>query len=422
MGPSNYRVDNENALISRLAKINHSLALSAHQDNPSWGGWVWSKVAGKTMPLEKIQKTLMDNETLLNQPSRPVYLQLQALSAKILTTYDNSKQREDLLNTINDIMTSRSPPSSKEHSPDPSFDLVFPETQLEERSFQIPPPPRRSPPPPPLNPISTTEESKIPSREEALKQEFSNVEEEVENVGFTSVTLDEPIDTLPLLAKETKLLDIKNWKMGYFPAQIYDLKQLKMLMFGFENRQPLNLQLAPKQWSKLQSLSIRNAFFINIPPELGKLPSLTSVYFVSSEILRLDLRSLPQIKHLSFYATPLGTLPPSIAHLKNLTELTCTGCYLTHLPNEVGALTNLENLDITRNPDLVGLPTTLGDLTHLKEIKCDAVHIPYLPPSLANCKALEQIVLADDTIAWSNKGDVTLEEFLQNNRGNQGQI
>lgn len=104
MLPKDYSVKNTTELEKRLEKINQSLTWSAHRDQPSFVGRLWSKMTGTTMPLHEIRHTLTANAQLLNLPTDTVYSTLDKLKLKIQSTYADSKERQDLLKKINQIM------------------------------------------------------------------------------------------------------------------------------------------------------------------------------------------------------------------------------------------------------------------------------------------------------------------------------
>src|SRR6266849_5387097 len=67
-------------------------------------------------------------------------------------------------------------------------------------------------------------------------------------------------------------------------------------------------------------------------------------------------------------------------------------CALTTLPNSLGQLTNLQQLDLTGN-QITLLPTSLGNLIHLKKLYLDGNQITSLPEMLGNLIHLEEIHL-----------------------------
>ena len=365
------------SLAQRLSDINYKLSWSAHRDAPSWGGYLWTKVAGPTMELKMIRKVLGEKMELTQEVS----LELKQLRIHILTHYHATEERNTLLDSIHKLMhPEMTPPASKESTP-----LNVEADQIETMLSII----------------------KISQEDENL-----NREEEISDPNPPDISFKDPISMLPSLSKRLKFLDINQWQGNRFPEQIYGLRHLRLLMFGFEKRQPFYLEPRPGEWQKLESLVLKNCFMLKIPPKLAELPFLKSLYFLSSEILKIDLTPFTRIKQLSFYGTPLGTLPLSIIHLKDLTGLTCTKCFLNELPNQLGELTKLETLDITRNPHLMSLPVSLGNLSCLREIRCDLEHLPLLPPSLVNCTRLEQIVLTDGTVAWNKENPPSIQDFV----------
>src|SRR5712691_9605641 len=62
-------------------------------------------------------------------------------------------------------------------------------------------------------------------------------------------------------------------------------------------------------------------------------------------------------------------------------------CVLTTLPNSLGQLTHLQQLDLTGN-QITSLPETLENLIHLEEIHLDANRLTSLPESIGHLKNL----------------------------------
>lgn len=101
-------------------------------------------------------------------------------------------------------------------------------------------------------------------------------------------------------------------------------------------------------------------------------------------------------------------IPPQLALLKNLKQLTIRQSHLKNLPIEIKSLVNLEYLYVSDN-QLVELPKWLGELTNIKELNLANNQIKTLPPSLEKLVKLEKINLVANQIK-----DISLLSGLKN--------
>ena len=93
----------------------------------------------------------------------------------------------------------------------------------------------------------------------------------------------------------------------------------------------------------------------------------------------------------------LATLPDSLGNLTSLTELDLTGNRLTILPDSLGKLTALSLLKLYGN-QLATLPDSLGNLTSLTEIDLDDNQLTTLPGSLGNLTVLTRLSLQNNRL------------------------
>ena len=80
----------------------------------------------------------------------------------------------------------------------------------------------------------------------------------------------------------------------------------------------------------------------------------------------------------------LTSLPDSIGQLTALRQLELTGNRLTVLPETFGKLVNLERLYVDDN-QLTALPHSIGNLQHLEELFIDRNRLGALPQSVRVC-------------------------------------
>ena len=116
-----------------------------------------------------------------------------------------------------------------------------------------------------------------------------------------------------------------------------------------------------------------------LPPELGNLTSLQSLYL---------------------FANRLTAIPPELGNLPNLQDLQLSFNQLTGpIPRELGNLANLQRLDLTENQLTGPIPSELGNLTNLTGL---FLHINQLtgevPPQLGNLANLQRLSLSGNEL------------------------
>jgi SpoVK/Ycf46/Vps4 family AAA+-type ATPase len=95
-------------------------------------------------------------------------------------------------------------------------------------------------------------------------------------------------------------------------------------------------------------------------------------------------------KTLDLSGLGLNQIPPELAELTNLTELSMSGNKLKNLPGFIGKLTSLEWLDISHNMFSI-LPKEIVNLTTLKTINLSHNKFTELPEYLSKLTALETL-------------------------------
>lgn len=238
------------------------------------------------------------------------------------------------------------------------------------------------------------------------------VPKEIRYYPHNTLSVNKGIAILPPLHENCRIIEIKQWEGFLFPTIISRMKELDTLSFCLNQSRPFEISVVPNQWPKLVLFALENCLLDRIPYEIASSPELSIVGFVKCGLHSIDLTPFAQIEQLFLNANPLESLPESIASLKKLTTLNCSRCNLIGLPEEIGKLTELEKLDVSRNYELFVFPETLGKLSKLKELLCDPAHLPYLPKSLVTCINLERITLWNGT-AWEKSSNVLLGDFLK---------
>lgn len=136
-----------------------------------------------------------------------------------------------------------------------------------------------------------------------------------------------------------------------------------------------------------------------------------TLYMVLDRLLQLrglhiesctDLKVLPEeISNLRFLerldvqkCTSLAALSPDISKLGALTYLRVENCPLQLLPNEIGSLQSLRELDLSICPELPQLPKNIGKLRNLASLAlCWCEKLQHLPPSITTLPCLTNLDL-----------------------------
>jgi len=139
---------------------------------------------------------------------------------------------------------------------------------------------------------------------------------------------------------------------------------------------PMNGNIPPEigNLSHLKSLSVSLNTNDNLPKEIGNLKDLEQIYLwlYSDNAKReiptclYDCKNL-QVLHLEGECI-VGTISPQIGQLQNLRSLMITPNISGPLPDEIGNLSNLEDLSIRGLKELGELPHTIGNLKNLRNL------------------------------------------------------
>ncbi|XP_048129711.1 plant intracellular Ras-group-related LRR protein 5-like [Rhodamnia argentea] len=109
--------------------------------------------------------------------------------------------------------------------------------------------------------------------------------------------------------------------------------------------------------------------------------------------LHHSIGEMTRLKYLSLSSSALTTLPDSIGKLKFLLELDLDGTGITELPHSIGDLKMLTKMSLVMAP-MKRLPNSIGGLESLIELNLEDTHIIELPACIGNLKRLEVLHLS----------------------------
>lgn len=182
----------------------------------------------------------------------------------------------------------------------------------------------------------------------------------------------------------------------------------------------------------LQVLDLRSCGIIGIvPPSLGNLTNLTSLYLADNRLngsIPSSFASLKNLSTLDISSNSLsGPIPPGIGNLSGLQHLNLSGNKLSgSLPGQLGDLGNLVNLDLSFN-DLSGsVPSNLRGLRSLQRMLLgnNLLSGPLPDDLFSNIGQLQVVVLRNNSFSgsvpgllWSVPGLVLLDISSNNFTG-----
>ena len=142
------------------------------------------------------------------------------------------------------------------------------------------------------------------------------------------------------------------------------------------------------------TLDLSNLGLTSLPPTIGQLTQLTSLYLYGNHLSALppELRGLSHLTSLSLNANQLTELPAEIGQLASLTVLDLSGNRLTRLPPEIGQLSRLNILDLARN-SLSALPPEIRQLSNLTTLNLFNNQLKNLPPEIGQLTNLTSLSL-----------------------------
>jgi Leucine-rich repeat (LRR) protein len=180
-----------------------------------------------------------------------------------------------------------------------------------------------------------------------------------------------------------------------------NLQELPDDFSGFTNLESLNLRaenltMLPASINDLKALSslwISASNLAAFPfPEDNALPNLVRLFLRSNVLTTLsnDVANYSNLQILLLRCKKLQGLPDSLNQLTKLYSFDFTGNQvISHFPEVIGSLEQVEYLWINSNDSLVSLPDTLNNMTNLKQISIKSnPNLAFLPSSVNQLTAL----------------------------------
>ncbi len=178
--------------------------------------------------------------------------------------------------------------------------------------------------------------------------------------------------------KNLQVLNLANNSITKLPNEIFELKNLQILNLE-ENR----LKKLPEEIAQLQNLynlNLTRTKIPSIPESFSKLKKL-KILNLSWNGLKDDsikpVFKLKQLQDLNLMRNQIEVLDSSICEMDSLLYLNLNFNPIKKLPENMGNLQQLIELDLGKNTELKSLPDSFKKLIHLEYLNLESVPLSY---------------------------------------------
>jgi Leucine-rich repeat (LRR) protein len=157
----------------------------------------------------------------------------------------------------------------------------------------------------------------------------------------------------------------------------------------------LDLSWTPGK-SVIRPLPLKSLAGIKLIPYINK---VTTLSLVNSELTELpdSIGDLPSLQDLNLNESHTKELPKAIGNLLQLKELFLRTNQLTELPDSIGNLRNLEDLFLAFN-QLAKLPESIGQLQNLTDLNLGRNNFSQLPDVVGTLKNLKDLAISHNQL------------------------
>lgn len=193
-------------------------------------------------------------------------------------------------------------------------------------------------------------------------------------------------------------LNINSKGITILPPEIGDIDSLKSLYLSYNGIASL-----PSEMRKLKSLSTLHclgSFFTSFPEELDSLSGLATLVFSSSQldsILPTWIGNLTNLRELTCERSNLTSLPEEIKDLPNITYLDFSNNLFDSIPSWIAEITGLTYMAWSQNK-ITEIPTWIGNLANLESLYLSNNQLTSLPEEIGNLSNLKALSLATNQI------------------------
>lgn len=160
-----------------------------------------------------------------------------------------------------------------------------------------------------------------------------------------------------------------------------------------------SLEAALAEPAAVQKLDLSGRGYVEVPPELFRLPHLRLLLLNHNRLARLppEFATLRALAELELNHNAFETFPPEILALENLIELELSGNRLTAIPEEIERLQSLSELEVVGNR-LIRLPASLARMPKLEELKLNDNRLAGLNAALGALPRLNEVSVAGNQL------------------------
>ncbi|XP_074359275.1 TMV resistance protein N-like isoform X2 [Apium graveolens] len=229
---------------------------------------------------------------------------------------------------------------------------------------------------------------------EALPASIGNLES-LKKIIMDGLTISKLPDSIGSLTKLVELDISNNEKLETLPDSICNLRSLEILNIAdCSSLEALPLQLG--NIKSLKKLSADGLSLSKLPDSTGHLTKLVELCLNNNENLETLPDSICNQRSLEILniadCSSLEALPVSIGNLESLKKIVMYGLTISKLPDSIGSLTKLVELDLSNNENLETLPDTICNLTALETLNIwQCSKLETLPDELWKITSLRKI-------------------------------
>ena len=153
-------------------------------------------------------------------------------------------------------------------------------------------------------------------------------------------------------------LDLSDLKLSFIPNEVFELQELKILIF-------------------------KNNFLDSLPDSFFSLKNLKKIDFKRNQLTEVNpkIKNLINLEEANFNFNLLSSLPTQIKNLQKLKGLFVSNNLLQNIPTEIGDLTQLESINLRSN-QLLRLSLSLATLQNLKFLQVENNQLQLIPSAL----------------------------------------
>ncbi|MEH1813312.1 MAG: COR domain-containing protein [Nostoc sp.] len=201
---------------------------------------------------------------------------------------------------------------------------------------------------------------------------------------------------------QLQTLNLSRNQLTALPEVITSLTQLQQL--DLSHNELTELPEAIASLTQLQQLDLSSNELTELPEAIISLTQLQEFYLVRNQLTALpeNFKHLSQLRYLNLYSNQFHSIPSWIDQLSSLESLAIGNNHLRELPDSIGGCINLQQLSLGDeaggNP-LVKFPASIRGLKRLKRLVAYYCNLEFLPDWLGELTLLEEIDLRNNNLS-----------------------